>query len=254
MDEGQKKILDDWLVEHIDEARNYIKNGCFLFSKLAWDDDLFGQAIINLYNYIDKGHTLDPKTIQNILFVAYRNLYWMQGKRNGKKQINSYEQLADNKSKRLNEFICMEEEEYTENPLFDPLIYPQLREDIITYLQEDKYVKLWDKLRNGGCIENNTSDRRDYFIIKMFLRFKYLTLPKLKKLKQRKTHMIEIYNPNTYELEAAVYNSSELGKYMSRTPLYKEMAKHPPIDGNRRVFKYIGYIWDITVTFTRLKG
>ena len=239
--EEDKRILDEWLKKNYKSAKAYIINGCFLFTRIAWDEDLFGQAIINLYHHIETGNHIRENEIQNLLFVIYRNLFWTEGVKNEKRDNHSLEQMVEDKAKRLNEFLCKEEEEYTEDPMTDPRIIPQLRQDIVDYLKDPKYVQLWDRLVQGDVLKRGTEEWADWFYIKLFLQFKYKILPKLKKLKTREPFVF-IYNPITYELEAKVESLHVLGRYISIPTLYKELAKKEYAEGEPKICTFYGYI------------
>lgn len=239
--EEDKRILDEWLKKNYKSAKAYIINGCYLFTRIAWDEDLFGQAIINLYHHIETGNHIRENEIQNLLFVIYRNLFWVEGKKNAARDNHSLEQMVDDKAKRLNEYLCKEEEEYAEDPMTDPRILPQLRQDIVDYLQEPKYVQLWDRLVQGHVLKRGTEEWQDYFYIKLFLKFKYQILPKLKKLKPEEP-LVRIYNPITYELEAQLDSLHELSKYITIARIYKEMVKRDYSKDAPQICRCYGYI------------
>lgn len=235
-----REELDNWFTMNYNRMRNYIQRGSFIMSKLHWDEDYFGEAIKNIYNYFEKGNEIREDTIEHLLFVAYRNLCFIDGK----KSIR-YNRIEDMKENRFGYDAFEDKEE--ENVLLDPIIMPQIGDDIKNYLGDD-YFNKWKKWVELGYVPPEDG-RQDYFDVKMFLRFKYKILPKLKDRKRESSDNVHIFNYVTRKFEASMPSIKYLETQfnMSVNALYKVSQATEP-NGEFRTFVFRGYLWDIRLT------
>ena len=232
-----REELDDWFTKNYNRMKHYIQRGTFIMSKLHWDEDYYGEAIKNIYNYFEKGGEIRQDTIEHLLFVAYRNICFMDGKK-----TKRYNRIEDMKENRFGYDAFEDKEE--ENVLLDPIIMPQIGEDIKNYLGED-YFNKWKNWVELGYVPSEQG-RQAYFDVKMFLKFKHQILPKLKKRKREITDKVHIFNYVTREFEASMPNMKYLANEfkMSIGALYKTSQAAEP-NGEFRTFVFRGYLWDV---------
>lgn len=239
-----REELDNWFKNNYTQSRNRIKYGSFIMSKIVWDEDYWGETVKSIYNYFDSGHDIDEKTLQNLIFVTYRNLCFHEGERAAR-----YDRIDDCATNQF--WYDAFEDEEEENELLNPdKMISKVENDIKNHLGQD-YLDKWLKWKENG--KTPREDTQEYFDIKLFLRFKYKILPQMKQRKRKATDNVVIFNPVTCQFEASAPKMSYLSRYnLGIANLYKRF-RDVKVNGEFKTFPLFGYLWDVRLTSSKYK-
>lgn len=202
------KEFNEFLKENYTKERRKIANKCYVYQRVPWDEDNWHQTLLNVFEYLLRGHEIDYSNVSNFLYVTYVNTNRMMFKKDkidDSGELN--EAITKDNGEDISEERVEEEEPWWESKQDE--LFKEMTKEVSNHFGKE-YQDIWEKKLKG---EHLSADLSNFWEeMKIFLRFKFKPQDDSVKRKPRKN------DKPLYQYEK--------GKLIKKWPCANEARKH----------------------------